>query len=67
MVSKIPENRSFNATVLLFEKNTSFASKPVLYRYRITLFYNPYQATLCWWNKELLLSYKIPNDYLLIK
>jgi hypothetical protein len=30
------------------------------------LFYNPYQAT-CWWNKELLLSYKQFNDYLLIK
>jgi hypothetical protein len=60
-----PENRSFNATVLLFEKNTFHLPQNLFYTGTGSLlFYNPYQATsYADGTKEL--SYKQFNDYLL--
>jgi hypothetical protein len=50
------------------KEHFSFASKPVLYRYRMTFILQSYQATsYADGTKELLLSYKQFNDYLLIK
>jgi hypothetical protein len=47
MGSKIPENRSFNATVLLFEKNTFHLPQNLFYTGTGSLlFYNPTKLPL---------------------
>jgi hypothetical protein len=63
-VSKNPENRSFNATVLLFE-NTFHLPQNLFYTGTGSLlFYNPYQATsYADGTKELLLSYNSMTIY----
>jgi hypothetical protein len=67
-MGKNPENRSFNATVLLFEKNTFHLPQNLFYTGTGSLlFYNPYQATSYADGTKELLSYKQFNDYLLIK
>jgi hypothetical protein len=66
---KISENKSINATELLFENNTFHLPQNLFYTDTgLFLFYNPYKtASYADETKELLLSYRDVNDYLMTK
>lgn len=66
---KIPEKGSINQTGLMFEGEKFHLPQNIFYTDKgLLLFYNPYEvASYADGTKELLLSYKEVNDYLLIK
>ncbi|MFV5694308.1 PdaC/SigV domain-containing protein [Flavobacterium sp. LB3P122] len=66
---KIPENKSINATGLLFEDEKFHLPQNIFYTDKgLLLYYNTYEAaSYADGPKELLLSYKEVNDYLTIK
>lgn len=66
---KIPEKGSINQTGLMFEGDKFHLPQNIFYTDKgLLLFYNPYEvASYADGTKELLLSYKEVNDYLLIK
>lgn len=66
---KIPENQSINATGFLFEGDKFSLPLNIFYTDKgLLLYYNPYEAaSYADGPKELLLSYKEINDYLLLK
>lgn len=66
---KIPENQSINATGFLFESDKFHLPFNIFYTDKgLLLYYNPYEvASYADGSKELLLSYKEVNDYLLFK
>lgn len=65
----IPESGSINATGFMFEGDTFQLPQNLFYTDKgLLLFYNPYEvASYADGTKELLLSYKEVNEYLLIK
>jgi hypothetical protein len=66
---KIPENQSINATGLQFENDKFQLPQNIFYTEKgLLLYYNPYEAaSYADGPKELLLPYKLVNNYLLIK
>lgn len=66
---KIPENQSINSTGLLFENDKFQLPQNIFYTEKgLFLYYNPYEASsYADGPKELLLSYKEINKYLLVR
>ncbi|MFV5690639.1 PdaC/SigV domain-containing protein [Flavobacterium sp. LT1R49] len=66
---KIPENKSINATGLMFEDEKFYLPQNIFYTDKgLLLYYNSYEAaSYADGPKELLLSYKEVNDYLVAK
>ncbi|HEX9152601.1 MAG TPA: DUF4163 domain-containing protein, partial [Flavobacterium sp.] len=66
---KIPENKSINATGLMFEDEKFYLPQNIFYTDKgLLLYYNSYEAaSYADGPKELLLSYKEANPYLLAK
>ena len=66
---KIPENKSINATGLMFEDEKFYLPQNIFYTDKgLLLYYNSYEAaSYADGPKELLLSYKEVNDYLAVK
>ncbi len=66
---KIPENKSINATGLMFEDEKFYLPQNIFYTDKgLLLYYNSYEAaSYADGPKELLLPYKEVNEYLMIK
>ncbi|MFV8465910.1 PdaC/SigV domain-containing protein [Flavobacterium sp. LB1P62] len=66
---KIPENKSINATGLMFEDEKFYLPQNIFYTDKgLLLYYNSYEAaSYADGPKELLLSYKEVNEYLAVK
>jgi hypothetical protein len=66
---KIPENKSINATGLMFEDEKFYLPQNIFYTDKgLLLYYNSYEAaSYADGPKELLLSYKEVNAYLAVK
>ncbi|MDI1304328.1 MAG: DUF4163 domain-containing protein [bacterium] len=66
---KIPENKSINATGLMFEDEKFYLPQNIFYTDKgLLLYYNSYEAaSYADGPKELLLPYKEVNEYLMVK
>ncbi|MFV8388928.1 RsiV family protein [Flavobacterium sp. LB1P71] len=65
----MPENKSINATGLMFEDEKFYLPQNIFYTDKgLLLYYNSYEAaSYADGPKELLLSYKEVNEYLAVK